>query len=56
MPSASASDSSSDASGDRRFVSHRAFAACWDWATRLESRVERQLRRAASAQVSGASA
>ena len=35
------------------FPAHRAFAAFWEWATKRESKAERELRRAASAKVSG---
>lgn len=35
------------------FPAHRAFAAFWEWATKRESKAERELRRVAGAKVSG---
>lgn len=55
MSGTSQSDEASKGARGRpsAFPEHRAFAAFWEWATKRESKAERELRRAASAKVSG---
>lgn len=55
MPGRSRRDKAVKGAGGRPsgFPAHRAFAAFWEWATKRESKAERELRRAASAKVSG---